>query len=392
MQSVAIVGCGYVAALYAQTFANHPELKFVGAYDSVADRTHGFSQYFAIPAYESLEALLTQSGAEIVANLTNPRDHLEVTKACLNHGKHVYSEKPLAMGAAEATELAAHASTLGMRLASAPCNMLSEAVQTMWKTIEEGRLGRIRMIYAEMDDGMVHLEDYPRWRTVNGIQWPAKDEFEIGCTYEHAGYHLGILAQIFGPVRRLTSFSSCQAPEKGEKPGCISVAPDFSVGCLEYDQGIVARITCSIIAPSDRSLTVIGDRGRIVLDDVWNYGASLHIHDTVNPYVPPKRDLASKVRRKLGLEKPAVMAPERVPLVRDVGFRAPKRAHPMDFCRGIAELAAAIREDRPCRLSQQLAVHITELTELLQQPAGQSVEVRSSFAPIAPMPWAGFKR
>ncbi|MFY9288208.1 MAG: Gfo/Idh/MocA family oxidoreductase [Alphaproteobacteria bacterium] len=387
---VAIVGCGYVAALYAQTFVNHPELELVGAYDKMAERTKGFCEFFKTRPFQSLDALLAESGAEIIANLTNPREHYAITKACLEAGRHVYSEKPLGMTASEARELVSLAQSRGLSLSAAPCNMLSEAVQTMWKVVRDGSLGRIRLIYAEMDDGMVPLEDYQSWRTINQTQWPAKDEFEIGCTYEHAGYHLGILAQIFGPARRISSYSSSLIPEKGAHLGCKITTPDFSVGCLEYDDGVTARLTCSIVAPLDRSLTIIGEKARITLDDVWNYGGKLTIQDTVKHWEPPKRDLVSRVKRRLGIEKPKVEVPKIVPLVREANFAKPVRANPMDFCRGIAEQSASIRAGRPSRLSAELAVHITELTEALQHPAQtQPTKVQSTFAPITPMPWAG---
>jgi hypothetical protein len=62
----------------------------------------------------------------------------------------------------------------------------------------------------------------------------------------------------------------------------------------------------------------------------------------------------------------------------------------MDFMRGVAELAAAIREGRSSRLDEDFAVHVTEVTEMLQYPERfeRPATVRSSFAPIAPMDWA----
>jgi hypothetical protein len=43
------------------------------------------------------------------------------------------------------------------------------------------------------------------WRNESGVPWPARDEFEIGCTYEHAGYVLTWLCDFFGPARAVTS-------------------------------------------------------------------------------------------------------------------------------------------------------------------------------------------
>ena len=46
------------------------------------------------------------------------------------------------------------------------------------------------------------------------------------------------------------------------------MAPDFSVASIEYQNGIVARVTCSIVAPIDKSLTIIGEDGVLEVANV----------------------------------------------------------------------------------------------------------------------------
>ena len=101
-------------------------------------------------------------------------------------------------------------------LASAPCSLLSETAQTVWKAIRENAIGQVRLVYANFDDGMIAPKLSPwTWTNECGVPWPAKDEFEVGCTYVHAGYVLTWLAAFFGPAKTVTSFSSCQIPDKG---------------------------------------------------------------------------------------------------------------------------------------------------------------------------------
>src|SRR3954451_14069713 len=104
------------------------------------------------------------------------------------------------------------------------------------------------------------------WLNDFGVPWPAKDEFEVGCTYEHAGYLLTWLAAFFGPALSVTAFASCLVPEKGIM--VESMAPDLTVGCLEFAGGVVARLTCSLVAPKDKSLTIVGDDGLLHVADV----------------------------------------------------------------------------------------------------------------------------
>ena len=199
--NVAIVGCGYVAESYCRTLSNYPELKLVGAYDHNSRNLRSLCDLWPMRGYESFEQLLGDPSVEIVLNLTNPRSHYEITKRCLDGGKHVYSEKPLAMDAARARELVDLARRSGLYLASAPCSMLSETAQTVWQALREDAIGRVRLVYANFDDGMIAPKLSPwQWKNAAGIAWPAKDEFEVGCTYEHAGYILTWLAAFFGPA------------------------------------------------------------------------------------------------------------------------------------------------------------------------------------------------
>ncbi len=79
-----------------------------------------------------------------------------------------------------------------------------------------------------------------------------------------------------------------------------------------------------------------------------------------------------------------------MPLVRAAKFEGSAIAPPVDLMRGVAEMAEAIRDRRPCRLSAELGLHVTEVALALQHPErmGLPREIESSCAPIEPMPWA----
>src|SRR5262245_45775341 len=94
---VALVGCGYVADFYVRTLAAHPHLELVGAADREPDRVQRLSRRHGVRAYPTVGDLLDDDRAAIVVNLTNPDSHFEVSRKALEAGRHVYSEKPLAM-------------------------------------------------------------------------------------------------------------------------------------------------------------------------------------------------------------------------------------------------------------------------------------------------------
>ena len=344
--NIAIVGCGYVADCYLATLPRHPELKLIGVTDHDPDRAARFAAFHAVPRYDSLVDLRHDRRVELVLNLTNPKSHYDVTKACLEAGKHVYSEKPLAMELGQARTLVELAEVRGLGLASAPCSLLGETAQTLWKALRERQVGTVRLIYAEMDDGMVFRMPYRKWVSASGIPWPAKDEFEVGCTFEHAGYYLTWLPAFFGPARMVTAFSACLVPDKQTDMPLEHEAPDFSVACITFASGVVARLTCSIIAPHDHSLRIIADKGILGTHDCWYYRSPVYI------------------QRPITIRGKTFMSPwkDRYRLVGANGGRYRYRgSHQMDFVRGVAELAASVRECRPCRLSPRYSLHTTEL-------------------------------
>ena len=94
-------------------------------------------------------------------------------------------------------------------------------------------IGQVRLVYANFDDGMIAPKQSPwLWQNDFGVPWPAKDEFEVGCTYEHAGYILTWLGGFFraSAQRHLV----CVVPDCDKGIAVDSMAPDFTVGCIEY--------------------------------------------------------------------------------------------------------------------------------------------------------------
>src|SRR5206468_4141832 len=75
------------------------------------------------------------------------------SKRALEAGKHVYSEKPLALRVEEARELVELARRQGVRLGCSPSTFLGEAQQTAAAIIRSGRLGRVRAVYADVNWG-----------------------------------------------------------------------------------------------------------------------------------------------------------------------------------------------------------------------------------------------
>ena len=372
---IAIIGCGYVADFYARNLRSHPDFEVIGCFDIDADRLEAFCSHYKFAKLASLEAAINDPRVEMVFNLTNPRSHFTVSQAIIRAGKHLYTEKPMGMDFSEAQQILAMANEAGVRVGSAPCNMLNETTQELKKALRAGSIGKVRLAYANYDDGMIAPHERPwNWLSEAGAPWPAKDEFEVGCTYEHAGYYLTVLAELFGPAKAVTAFSSTQIPDKGIAVDMM--APDFSVGCVEYADGIVARVTAGLVAPSDKSLMVVGDEGVLLVRHLRN--------DREEILIESHSGIFSKMRKaaaRLGISVGDFGLYRRFLKPTGPNFVHAARNKPVDFMRGPQDMADAVRENRAHRLSGELAVHIVEMTEMLQFPErhGYHLELRSRF-------------
>lgn len=374
--TVAIVGCGFVADYYMATLPAYPWIRVAGVFDTDRKRLDVFSSFYRLRKYASLEELLQDGEVGIVLNLTNPRSHYEVSRRCLEAGRHVYSEKPLAMRYEDAESLVRLAESRGLVISSAPCSLLGNAAQTLWRGVRDNVVGDVRLVYAELDDGMLHLMPYKRWRSKSGAPWPYKDEFEVGCTLEHAGYYLTWLIAIFGPVASVTACSDCLIPEKlSDEKLDPANTPDFSVGLLKFESGLVVRLSTSIVGPHDHSIRVIGNRGVMELDDCWFNDAKVYVRKL---HTIRRKTFLSPVRSVF-----KVPGTPRRKLVDTGGNR-------MDFAAGVAELAESVLQKRACRLSPRFSLHVTEVSLALQGagPGGCSYVTRSRFEPVPPMDWA----
>jgi len=382
---IGFVGCGYAADIYFQQLKKYPHLKLVAVTDRDQKRLTEFGAYYSVKTCSTLEVLLADPNIEMIVNLTNPSSHFEVSKACLEAGKHVYSEKPLTMAFSEAQALVELANTKGLYLSSAPCGVLGETAQTLWRALNNREIGTVRVVYAELDDGPVQLREPHLWRSASGAPSPYRDEFEVGCTLEHAGYYLTWFTAFFGPAKTITAFSACLWPNKQvvpEEPLYVTT-PDFSVACITFESGVVVRLTNSIVAPHNHGVQIVGDKGVLTVDDCWNYSSPVYL------------DKYSKLRLQIN-RFPILKAypfvktwfgshPREYPPVKKVSWKKRYARHRQDFARGIAELARAIAEKRPARLPVDYCLHVHELVWVIQNATHAPYQVTTTFKPLQPM-------
>ena len=349
---IGIIGCGVIAAEYAKDLLNYDEVELIGVADIDSEKARTFASENDTQAYDSTEALLADEKVDIALNLTIHHAHTEVIRQCLNAGKHVFSEKPLSMTYADAKGLVDLADKKGLRLGCAPCTLMGEAQQTAWKLIRENKIGKVQVVYAEVNWGRIES-----WHPI------PQPFYDVGPLFDVGVYPLTILVSMFGSAKRVQSYGKVIYPERQTKRGepFQITTPDFGVTLIEMSDGTIIRLTTNFYVHSRTKQSGIefhGQDGSIHLTTWHNFDATVEY-------------------AKFGDEYNAV------PLVRDGTAGTP-------WGQGIWEMAVAIRENRPHRFTGQLAAHIVDILEssAKSMQEGRPIEINSTCETPAPMEWA----
>lgn len=404
--NIAFVGCGFVFDIYMRTLRAHPELVVKGVYDRQADRVKRAGDFYGFHGYESLEALLADPEVDTVVNLTNIGSHFEVSKAAMEAGKNVYSEKPLTKSVEQSQTLYEIAAANNVRLYAAPCNILSDSVRTLFKAVEDGAIGKPLLVYAELDDNPIHLMNFENVKSPTGTPWPLVEEIHEGCTYEHLGYHLVWICGLLGPAVSVTAYSNELIADKADEVPGMSGTPDYSVINLHFAGGASARITCSVVAPRDHRMRVIGYTGEISTDSYRQYRAPVYLEHFSKTSLSARKFRSIRATPWLG--RLFGIGGRKLPLVRNWQSGAVEgdqqmrtsfkqrmiealrrnQVYAQDKFAGIAEMGRELKANEPQYLSPDFIMHINELTLMAQAagPDGMTARPTTSFAPLGRIP------
>jgi len=117
---IGILGCGVISGIYIENSKKLEGIELAAVADVNPTAARYRADQYGIERALSPEELLADPDVEIVINLTPNRLHAQISTQILEAGKHVYSEKPLAVYRDDAQKLLATASAAGRRVGNAP--------------------------------------------------------------------------------------------------------------------------------------------------------------------------------------------------------------------------------------------------------------------------------
>ena len=170
---------------------------------------------------------------------------------------------------------------------------------------------------------------------------------------------------MFGPATSVTAFSKALIAHKTDTPLSPTDTPDYSVGCLNFSNGVAARITCSSVAPRDQRLRIIGEEGEICADSYSHYQSVIRLERFSTVSLTARKAYSVRIQPLIG--QLFGVGGRKLPLVRhwkshaveaERGVRMSLKQRLLNWVRrrevyaqdkllGIAEMVRAISDGRP---------------------------------------------
>jgi predicted dehydrogenase len=364
--AIGIIGCGNISEAYFKGAARSELIRVKACADMRPEVAQARAAEFATEAV-SVDQLLADPDIEIVINLTIPAAHGPVSRHVIDAGKHVYSEKPLAVRFGEGQALMLAAAGKGLRVGCAPDTFLGAAHQAARRAIDAGRIGRpVAGAAAVLSHGMEHWHPSPEFFFKRGG----------GPIHDIGPYYLTQLVNLLGPVTRVAAQASMGSPTRTVtseplKGQVIEVEVPTTVnGVLAFANGANVSLTTSWDVWKHKRLPfeIYGDEGSMLVPDPNFFGGEVQVTTRDGEWEP--LDISA---HPFGIPNRTLRSGAEVADYRIIG---------------LLDMAAAIRTGRPHRASGDLALHVLEVMDAFEKSSveGRHVMIESPAERPAPLP------
>jgi predicted dehydrogenase len=313
------------------------------------ERVREVAERFGIPRWTtSYQEAVGADDVDAVLNLTPFSLHVGVTLAALAAGKHVYSEKPLALTSREARSIADEAERRECVIVAAPSVLLFPQVRRAQAILANGDIGTVFTARGHGQGGVPPWEGY----FSDPSPYFAHDG---GPLLDMGVYPLHALTGLLGPVRQVSALSSrtresfdiAEGPFAGRSIP-VEAADNWHL-VLRLDGGTLCSVEANNVASGALApeLELRGERGTL--------GISL-----------------LDVSQPVALEVDGVGRSELVPHERAAG---------PDHVLGVEHLVDCVEEGLEPIVGVAHAGHVIDVLEAaaLSADEGRTVEVRSDF-------------
>ncbi|UYG16055.1 Gfo/Idh/MocA family oxidoreductase [Brachybacterium huguangmaarense] len=359
---IGIIGAGVISDTYLEHLGSFPDVEVLAVGDLVPERARAQADKHGVPRAGTAEDVLADPDVQVIANLTIPAAHTEVSSRAIASGKHVWTEKPVGLDRESSAALLRAAASAGLRVGSAPDTVLGPGFQTAKRVIARGDIGRPLFAQTSMQwQGPELFHPSPAFLFAQGA----------GPLLDMGPYYMSALISLLGPVARVGALGL-----KGQEERSIQVGPQ-------------AGTTFPVEVPSTISVLTAFEGGQqaqslLSFDSPLARHGVVEIHGTEGSLVLPD---PNRFEGRIALARPLTSATDGGPIdqewieIEQEGVVAGRGT-------GLLDMVRAIAENRPHVASGELGYHVLDVLLSAEESAasGAFVEVESTVAPVPAVP------
>jgi len=254
MVKVAIIGTGSISPAHIDGYLQFPErCEIVALCDIVPEKCEKMKEKFGLKnavVFDSHKALIENADFDHASICTPPFCHAEIAIDCLNAGKHVLVEKPMAASLQECDDMIAAAKASGKNLSAVAQNRFRTPVWNLKRVLDSGILGKI--VHVQVDS------HWWRGHSYYDLWWRGTWEKEGGgCTLNHAVHHIDMLGWMMGAPQEVCAMLTNVSHDNAE-------VEDLSVAVLRYNGGALAQVTSSVVNHGEEQQIIFnGEKARV---------------------------------------------------------------------------------------------------------------------------------
>ncbi len=248
---VALVGCGRIAQNHFDSVKQIDGLSFTAVCDIVESRAKDAGELLGVPWFTDYERLLREAECDVVVIATPSGLHPQHGILAAKAGKHVISEKPMAITLASADALVHACDDAKVQLFVVKQNRLNPPIQLLRKAIEKGRFGRIYL--ANTTVRWTRPQEY-----YDQAKWRGTWEFDGGAFMNQASHYVDLMQWLCGPVESVVAKTATMARR--------IEAEDTGVAVLKFRSGALGTIEVTMLTyPKnlEGSITILGEKGTV---------------------------------------------------------------------------------------------------------------------------------
>lgn len=253
-----IIGPGTIARTFADGIAHSRTGKLVAIATRNPEKPGLADNFPGARIVKGYDALVGDSEIDAVYIAVPHTGHAEWGIKAIRAGKHVLVEKPIALTAYDADAIYHEAKKAGVFAGEAFMYRVHPQTAKIVELVKSGTIGALRIIRTSFGFNMGTFR--PEHRLF-------ANETAGGGILDVGGYPVSMARLIAGAAEGKPFLE----PEKVAGVGHLgqSGVDEWASAVLQFPGGVIAEVSCSIMANQDNTLRIIGSEGRIEVKDFW---------------------------------------------------------------------------------------------------------------------------